>query len=178
MSPFSKTLVVGALASASLPLGVLVLGGTGTATAMALHAIVWTSAYLAWLAGQARRGLAVAAGSLGLGGLAWLAVGSVPVLLGALGLWIAGVRSGWLFQRPMARALCIEAGLLAAAWGVAGFLSSGGGLVGAVLAVWGGFVVQSFYFLVGGIRPRPTRCRGDSFEEAAVRLERLLDGAG
>jgi hypothetical protein len=178
MSPFSKTLAVGALASASLPLAVLVLDGTGTATAMALHAIGWTSAYLAWLAGDARRRLAVAAGTLVVGSVAWLVVGSVSALLGVLGLWTAGARSGWLFQRARVRAFGLEAVVLAAALAVAGFLSSGAGLLGAALAVWGWFVVQSFYFLVGGLRLRPTRGRGDSFEAAAARLERLLDGAG
>jgi hypothetical protein len=43
------------------------------------------------------------------------------------------------------------------------------------LAIWGYFLVQSSYFLVGGRSPRRDGPPRDPFEQARARLQRLLE---
>jgi hypothetical protein len=175
MSPFTKTLCVGAAAAVSLPLTVLALGGRmGPNQALALHAVVTTASYLACLAQGPRKSVAIFAVAAVFGGAAWVTSASLSSLLVMLGLLIAGVRSGWLFQRSTARALATEAGVLAVALAIASFLYQPG-LLGAALVTWGWFVAQSFYFLLEGWQPRSRGQRMDPFNEAADSLEDLLE---
>ncbi len=178
MSPFTRTLVLGAAAAASLPLTALALGRfVGTESALALHAVAVAAVYLACLTAGVRRRVAIATVALVGGALAWASAGSLAGLLVLLGLLVAGIRSGWLFPCGTLRGLAVEAGVLAGALATAGFLYSlfAPGLVAAAVATWGAFVVQSFFFLVGDAEPRRATPGRDAFEQAAGELEKLLE---
>jgi hypothetical protein len=84
---------------------------------------------------------------------------------------IACGRSGILYRSRPLRALVLES-LLAA-----GGLVFAGQLAGAslALAAWGYFLVQSLFFLVGGIEARPDPGPADPFERARAELLALLD---
>lgn len=178
MSPFSRTLGVGAVAALSLPLTVLGLGHSlGAETALALHAVAVTAAYLACLAPGAGNRVAVFAIVSLLGAGVWMVAGPPHTGSVLIGLAVAAVRSGWLFPRNTLRALALEAGVLVAASATAACLLPlfPSPLVGAAVATWGWFVAQSFFFLVGDPLPAARPSRGDAFERAAGELEKLLD---
>ena len=173
---FARTLGFGALAASTLPLSTLVLAPVlGGARALALHAVLAAAGYLAVMAPDARRRVAVAAGggAAGLLCLAW--AGSNTGLLVALSLVVAVVRSGVLFRRGLARSLAVEGIVLLLAVATLHVLAVPG-LAGRALALWGWFVVQSFYFLPAGLAARARGTQGDPFERARRRLEELLAG--
>jgi hypothetical protein len=177
MSDFGKTLVSGAVAAASLPLSILALGSwLGVTGAVALHAVIAVAFHLAWLATGPRRRAAVFATVALLGALSAGASGSLGGLLVLLSGLVASVRSGWLFRRPPARALAVEAAVQVGALGVGWLLFSlvAPGPVGLAVVVWGWFVAQSGFFLVGELRPRRAHRSGDAFEDASRALDRLL----
>ncbi|MGH7803632.1 MAG: hypothetical protein ACREQJ_04740, partial [Candidatus Binatia bacterium] len=100
---------------------------------------------------------------------------SVAELAIGLGAILAVGRSAFLYRAPAARAAVVEAlliggGLLFARW------LAGPSPLGMVAALWGFFLVQSIYFLIGGVRGRPvTGRRRDPFEEAHARALALLE---
>ena len=174
-SAFGGTLVFGALAAAILPVTVLAASPfLGVSRALMLHAILATVGYAMVLTSGARRRLAVGAVSLA-GGLVLAGLSRSPgELLVLLSLGLGLLRSGWLFRRRTLRAVAIESLVLVGSVAVARFLAAPG-LLGSALAVWGWFVVQSFYFLIGGIETRRPKLReGDPFDEAQRELEELL----
>ena len=74
-----------------------------------------------------------------------------------------------------ARALVIEGGLLATGLALAHLLA-GSGFLSLALAVWGFFLVQSLYFLMGGVGRRAEREEAiDPFERAHQQAVRLMD---
>jgi len=99
-----------------------------------------------------------------------LGFGATCVAL-ASGLGVA--RSGWLHQARPFRAWLTEIVLLGAGIELGSFLLQGPASTLAY-GIWGFFLVQSAFFLVGGVtarRPEPTR---DAFEQARARLDALL----
>lgn len=87
-------------------------------------------------------------------------------------------RSGVLYRRAAARCLTVELGLLLVGLLFARLLASPSPL-GAGLALWGFFLVQSLFFVVGGWEPRPVAGEnGDAFDEAERRVMEVLRSAG
>jgi len=172
---FGRSLLFGALAAAGLPLAMGLAGPLlGAATALRLYLIGTAALYAVGLAGErtprlAAAGLATLAGSA----LAALPLGLAGTAVGAAAI-VAVCRSGLLWRQRRWRAVAIEAllGLLGLA--LARHLA-GGGLVGLALGLWGYFLVQSGYFLIGGRSPRRPDATQDPFERARQRLERLLE---
>jgi hypothetical protein len=196
MSGFSRTILFGLLAAVSLPASVVALSPVlGASDALAMHAIGAVSGYLAILVPGLRRRLCVLALAGAFGLLVWLFAGSLAELALGLSLEVAVVRSGLLYRLsyrlsygPRAqharggtepsgqgrlRAVAIEAIVLLVALLTARFLAVPG-LVGGMLALWGWFVAQSFYFLFDGLAPRRRQPQGDPFEAARRGLEELL----
>ena len=172
---FSRALVFAAVAAAGLlvlqPLLAPVAGWNG---ALRLYAVAIAAAYLTGLAPSWRRGFVAAVVAAALGAiLLALPFGVHCTIAGAAGI-IAFGRSGILYrQRPM-RAIVTEAVLLAAGLSLADFLSAGG-LVSLALAAWGYFLVQSVFFLVGGVQPRREGGPSDPFDHARAELLALID---
>ena len=169
---FGRSLVFAALAAAGLPVAVTFAGPIlGVAASVRLYVIAAAAVYAVGLAGE--RQLAAAA----LAGLAGVALAVLPLDLPASALGaaaiVAGCRSLCWRQRPL-RAIAIELALGALGLALARFLASGG-LAGLSFAIWGYFLVQSSYFLIGGRSPRGAEPARDPFERARLRLERLLD---
>lgn len=177
MSAFTKTLCVGAAAAASLPLGLAVLGpAIGGESALALHAVLSVAVYLAALATGTRRRLGVFAAACGLGGAAASLSASWTGLALLLGAVVAVIRAGWLLRRGWLRSLAVEAVVLVVATATLALLVAWAppGPAGFAVASWGWFVAQSLGVLIGGGTALRARS-GDPFEEAARRLEALLD---
>jgi len=173
---FARGTVFAALAAAAWLPWMVVLGGGGAAFALYLVAI--TAAYLVGLGPRGAPRLAVAAGAALLGGVLAAGVHTPGELALGLGAILATARSAVLHRARPARAIMTEVVLV------------GGGLLfaralaaptafGVMLAVWGFFLVQSTFFLVAGVEPRPVAAaRRDPFEEAYARATALLEDEG
>ncbi|MGI9430930.1 MAG: hypothetical protein ACR2PQ_01880 [Myxococcota bacterium] len=105
---------------------------------------------------------------------ALLAEGIVGLVAGAA-LAVAVARSYLLGTDRIARTVVIEAAL--AAFGFAFVRSLGGaGLFPIALAIWGWFLVQSLYFLIGGGLPQPARSGDvDAFDLAHERANAIME---
>lgn len=179
MSPFSKTLSVGAAAALSLPLSLAVftpwLGRDG---ALALHAVLSVSLYLAVLASGTRRIAVFAAAALAGTATCALAASWVGLVV-LLGVVVAGFRGACLVRRGRARAVVVESGVLVLATATAAgvLLWAPTGVLAVAVAIWGWFVAQSLGVLVVDGEAARTRRDdwGDPFDEVARRLEALLD---
>jgi hypothetical protein len=147
----------------------------GRSRATALYLVATTVLYIAGLAPEHERRLATAV----IAGVAAAAVAGVAHTTAGLAIGLAAIlgvaRSAFLYRSGGARALAIEVGLLVSGLLFAGFLavpwapSTG-------LALWGFFLVQSFYFLLARARARsPAPRQTDAFEEAHRRAVALLE---
>jgi len=151
----------------------------GSATALDLYLVAVTAAYLGDFVAERPRRAAVflIAGLAGIA-LAILTRNRIELVTG-LGVLVAIIRSGFLrsgflHRSPAARAVVTEAILVGAGLAFARHLG-GPSLAGVVLAIWGFFLVQSFYPLVGGIRVRSRAADRDPFEEAHARALAILE---
>jgi hypothetical protein len=105
--------------------------------------------------------------------LAFVARGA-PELCVALAVVLGIARSGFLNRAAPARAVATEVVLLVGGLVFARFLA--GGATGTALALWGFLLVQSCFFLVGGVEPRPADGRHpDPFEDACARATEVLE---
>jgi hypothetical protein len=177
---FGRSLLFAACVAAGLPALWLVLGSAlGTREVVALYWIGSASLYVAGIAPSWRRGLLVALPAAGIGLLAWL-LSATPMAAAVSAAGVVAIcRSGVLYRSRPARALAIEVGL-----GLGGLLLArllaGPGPLATAAALWGYFLVQSLFFLIGGVRQRRTGpAQRDPFERARSRMLALLgeDGA-
>ncbi|MGH0033196.1 MAG: hypothetical protein ACQGVC_25675 [Myxococcota bacterium] len=171
---FGRALVFGAVAAAALLLaGPLLAGIFGAVGALRVFAVGVAVAYLAGLGPDWRRGFVAAGAAAALGalllllpfGIAWTAAGAAAI--------VAVCRSGLLYRARPLRAWSVEAVLLVAGLALAAFLAAGS-WASLALATWGYFLVQSAFFLAGGVRARREPAPGDPFERAAKELAALL----
>jgi hypothetical protein len=174
---FSRSLLFAAVAAAGFaPFAMLTTPWLSVSWALALYALACGPLYLSGLGSSRRRGVRSALLAAVLGGVALLVAGSPreAIVLAAV---IAGlVRSGVVYHRPLARAALIEAGLLGVGLGVAQLLIASSTL-SIVLAIWGFFLVQSVFFLVGGARRERSTRGGDAFERAVDQVNAILRDA-
>jgi hypothetical protein len=147
----------------------------GVAIARALYFVAATALYTGALAtGPSRRIsatlLVAAVGLL----LAAFAGGGAELALG-LAIVLGTARSVFLHRTSPARAVVVEGVLLVGGLVFARFLASGSAQPTA-LALWGFFLVQSCFFLVGGIEVRRADGRHpDPFEEAHARAIEVIE---
>jgi hypothetical protein len=173
---FGRSAVFAAVAAAGWPPWLIVAGPIlGAGPVLALYLVIVTAAYLAGMGPPGARRLAVGAGAAVLGCALAAAVHTTSELALGLGALLATARSGVLYRSRPGRAVVAEVALV------------GGGLLfartlatpspfGVMLAVWGFFLVQSTFFLVGGVAARPRAgARRDPFEEAHAQATALLD---
>jgi hypothetical protein len=172
---FARSLLFALVAAAGVvPWMLVVRPILGSYAALALYLVGTMAAYLGGLAPdlQRRIGAALAATLAGLA-VAVLARSVAEVALG-LGTILAVGRSAFLYRAPAARAVVVEVLLVGGGLLFARFLA-GHSAAALVFAIWSFFLVQSLYFLVGGVRVRTGRERGrDPFEEAHRRALALL----
>ncbi|MFQ5418502.1 MAG: hypothetical protein ACE5FL_15855, partial [Myxococcota bacterium] len=151
---FGRSLVFGASAAAGVvPFTLVAAPPLGWSSALAAYAVLCSAVYLVGLGPNVRRGATAALLAGALGSAAWGIAPSPRDAILAAALVLALCRSGLLYRARFARALALEGVLGVAALGLAGQLLSGS-TFSAVLAVWSFFLVQSAFFLVGGIEVR------------------------
>jgi hypothetical protein len=170
-----STLFAALAAAAAVPCLVLAGPVLGVRAALALYLVGVTVAYVAGLG--PRRRFAVAAGVGGLGGLLAAVAHAPGELVLGLAVMLGAVRSGLLYRAAPARALLTEVALVGGGLLFARMLAEPSAF-GVTLAVWGFFLVQGAFFLLGGVRVRRRPGNGrDPFEEAHARATALLEDA-
>jgi hypothetical protein len=172
---FSRSLVFAALAGTGVPLFVGGLGPLlGHAFAMQVYVVGTAVAYAAAMAPNLRRATFAAAVTSAAGSLLLLLPLGLPGLALGSALVVAVCRSGLLHRAGGLRGIVLEAVLQGAGLLLASFLADRG-VISLAIATWGYFLVQSLFFLVGGIELRRPEPKGDPFDEARMRLLALLD---
>ena len=176
---FVRSSLFAALAAAMWVPWALIVGPLiGVWNARALYLCAVTVLYIVTLAPKRRRRIVVAV----LAGLAAAFVLLVARTTTELSIELAAIlgiaRSVFLYRAAPARAVASETALLGGGLLFARFLA-GPLLPATTLALWGFLLVQSFYFLIAGVRPRSSVAGGcDPFEEAHRRALALLERTG
>jgi hypothetical protein len=156
------------------PYALVIVPLVGSARAAALYAVGAAAVYVAGLGADRARalGAALIVGGVGLGLFA--VASSLAQVVAGTAVLIALARSGVLFASRPARAFLLEAVLGAAALGLASALFAHS-TVSIALSIWGFFLLQSAFFLAGGVRAvsSPT-ARLDPFDEACARARALM----
>jgi len=179
-----RNLAFAAAAALAAPLFVAVMRPVfGAGETLSLYAIVVSAAYVFALAPRPTLGLG-AAFALVLPALGLWIFGGSPAELAFLCAGLVGVlRSGWLRRDPrpgtrFARSFAIEIGLLGGGLWLGAWVGQGS-FFPVAMGVWGFFLVQSAFVLVGGPRAARARARAvavvDPFEAAQRRARSLLD---
>ena len=176
---FSRGVIFAAIAAAGcLPWMLLTGPVLGTWNALALYLIGVTILCVAGLGPRSAGALRVALVAGLAASVAALAVRSTSELAIALAAIIGIARSGWLYRAAPARAVVIEATLLGGGLLFARHLV-GPDLASAALALWGFLLIQSLFFVIGGVRSqRSAPGQIDPFEEAHRRALTLLEDPG
>ena len=139
-------------------------------------AIASVAAHVAVVAPTRRRACAGAGLAAGLGAALWVLPLGLAATAASGAVILALCRSGVLFQARPWRAAVLE-GLLLSTGLALGAILAGPHNPSRALAFWGFWLVQSGYFLAGGITPRPDdrAAAGDPFEHAQARILALLE---
>jgi len=176
---FGRSLVFAAVAAAAaVPYWLAIAPALGWNTALSSYAVLSTSAYLAGVGRSLRQGLGAALLAFALGSAAAVLAPSPREALAAAAVLLGLCRSGLLYRARFGRAVVAESVLLVAALGLANHLLAGSPF-SAVLAVWGFFLVQSAFFLIGATDARVERPVGaDPFEVAVARVGEILEREG
>jgi hypothetical protein len=166
-----------AAAAALFAAQVLLAPLVGARATLRVFAVASAVVYLAGLGPSWRRGAAAAAAATAAGAVLLLLPTSVAHTAVAAAGVLAACRSGIVYRSRPLRALFVELLLVAGGLALAGKLVAvaGGGVLAAALAAWAFFLVQSVFFLIGGIEARPDPGPADPFERARSELLALLD---
>jgi hypothetical protein len=174
---FARSLLFAAAVAGAFPVFALVVNPVlGRATALSLYLVGIAVLYVAGLTPRRSRGVVAAGIASALGVLVLLLAPSVGTIAVGAALVVAVCRSGVLYRSRRARALVFETLLLAGGLGLARFLA-GPDTLQVAFAIWGFFLVQSFYFVLGGVAERAEPPVGlDPFEVARSRALALMEG--
>ena len=173
-----RSLAFGLVAAlASIPWAMVFAPFFGQLWALAGFCLAASVLYVGLIAPSWPRGAAAsAAGTMVAGVVAVLASRPSEAILGAA-LILAVARSGFLYRGRPARAVVLEAALVLGGLLFARALA-GPSLLSAGLAIWAFFLVQSLFFLAGGVREREAEePRVDPFERARERALALMEEA-
>ncbi|MDH3518920.1 MAG: hypothetical protein OEM49_00560 [Myxococcales bacterium] len=172
---FAGSLGFAVLAAAALAIAASLAPARSHAALASICSVAMAAAYVWAMAPNARRARIALAVASALGGvLLALPIGLALTACGAA-LIVALCRSTLLYRLRPLRALLLEATLFGAGLGFAGILTDHGADSPAAGA-WGYFLVQSIFFLVGGVRERGGgEAERDPFDRARERLLALLD---
>lgn len=147
----------------------------GSAWALAAYCLLATVLYVVAVAPTWSRAFAIGALAGLLATVTCILAPSPTVAVLGAALILAVARSGFLYRSQPARALLIEGvltfgGLLFAGW------LAGPSPLGSALAIWSFFLIQSQYFLIGGVASRePEEPPIDPFERARKRALALME---
>lgn len=176
---FARSLLFAAVVAGAFPVFALVVNPVlGRTTALSLYLVGIAVLYVAGLAPRRSRGVVAAGIASALGALVLLLAPSVGTIAVGAALVVGVCRSGVLYRSRRARALVFETLLLAGGLGLARFLA-GPDTLQVAFAIWGFFLVQSFFFLLGGVgeRSHGAGTAGlDPFEVARARAVELMEG--
>jgi len=173
-----STLFAAVAAAAWVPWALTAGPMIGVWNARALYLIGTTTLYVAGLSPRStqRITLGIVVGAIATG--VALIVHTTAELCIGLAVLLGVARSAFLYRAKPARAAATEIGLLVGGLLSARFLG-GPWLLSTASAIWGFFLVQSFFFLIAGTRQRrPTGAHPDPFEEAYRRADALLERIG
>ena len=173
------SLVFGAVAAlAAIPWTMRMVPVLWPYTAVAVYAVAAVALYLLWIAPTLSRGLRIGVLAGLLAAVAWALAGGLPEGLVASAAVLGVARSGFLYRTRPARALALEGALLAGGLVFARALAAPTSL-GVGLGIWGFFLVQSLYFVAGGVEGRRDEEPGiDRFEKARRETLALLEEPG
>jgi len=173
---FGGSVAFAAIAGAGVvPAVVCLLPSVGAPTALAAYLVGVTILYAHGLAPGEGSRIARVVLPVGLGLAAVLWPGSLPHLVFLLAAYVGVMRSGVFWRTVTARAVAIEVLLIGGGLLLAQAVG-GGTLTAWALGVWAFLLVQSVYFLIGGVRGRPTaRSQQDAFDAAYGRALALLE---
>ncbi len=148
----------------------------GVRGALSVYLVAATAAYVTGMAPSLRRGFGAGIFIMMLGGPFAALAHALPELALGLAVLLAVARTGLVYRTRSPRAVAVEIGLVAAGLLFARFLA-GSSLISVMLALWGFFLVQSVFFLLGGRGGRDaSAARADPFVAACERANALLDG--
>lgn len=88
---------------------------------------------------------------------------------------VAVGRSGFLYRAKPARAVVTEALFVGGGLAFAGWLA-GPALLDQAFSVWGFYLLQSVFFLLGGVAERREEAQTDPFDDALRRATAVLEG--
>jgi hypothetical protein len=169
LDSFGRSAAFAAVAAlAWMPWLVVVGPVLGGGTARTLYLVVVTALYAGGLAKSPPRRASTAVGMALAGTFLVLLTRGGPELCVALAATLGVARSVLTHRTAAARAVVLEGVLLAGGLAFARFLGGG------ALAVWGFFLVQSCFFLVGGVTERAP-LRSDPFDEAWARAMDVME---
>lgn len=166
-------------ALASIPWTMVTVPVLWPSRAVGLFVLAAAVLHVVWIAPSWPRGARIGALAALLAALvAVLAPGLTATVLGAAAI-LAVARSGFLYRAQPARALVLEVALIAGGLVFARVLG-GPTSLGLALGIWGFFLVQSLFFVAGGVRERQAEASAvDPFERARRKaLAVLEDPAG
>ena len=146
----------------------------GFSTAWLWWCLFLTVRYLVAIAPNLGRALRIGmlAGAIGVG-ICVVAPGEGAALLG-IAMLLGLMRSGFLFPRRLARSVAVELGLAGLSGLLAGSLA-GPSSLSLGIAVWGFFLVQSLFFVIGGIQVRRPDGAEDAFAKARREAMRVME---
>ena len=172
---FGRSLTFAALAAAGLPVAVTFAGALfGVEGAARGYVLAAAGVYATGLCtDRSRRVAAFAFAAFAAMILALLPLDLRDTAIGAAGI-VAFARGVLLADARTVRGLAIEAAFGAAGLATAAWFARGG-LLALCLAIWGYFLVQSGYFLIGARRSNAGESARDPFDRARARLQRLLE---
>jgi hypothetical protein len=172
---FSGSLVFAAAGAAGLALAATALVPPfHLRTLLTGYAVAAAVVYVVGIAPSRTRGLAAGALASALGvGLLLLPLRLPGTLIGAA-LVVSLCRSGLLYRSRPLRAVVLEGALCAGGLALASLLANGG-VASLALGFWSYFLVQSVFFVVGGVGPREAESPVDPFDRARAQLLALLD---
>ena len=174
---FGRSAVFAALAGISVLPWLIIAGPLlGMRWALTVYLVALTVTAVTALAPSLRRGLGAGLIVALLASCLALAMPTLSELVLGLAVLFGIARAVFLYRRRPTRAVAVEIALVGGGLLFARFLA-GPSLASIVLAVWGFLLVQSFFFLVGGVRPRERAApQHDPFDAAYECARALLDG--
>lgn len=174
---FGRSAIFAALSGVSVVPWLVIAGPLlGMRLALALYLVALTATSVAALVPSRRRGLGAGVVVAVLGSCLVAATRTLPELALGLAVLFATARGAFLYRLRPARAALVELVLVGGGLLFARFLA-GPSLISIAFAVWGFLLVQSLFFLVGGVRVRErTAPHTDPFDVANERARSLLDG--
>jgi hypothetical protein len=172
---FAKSLWFAALAAGALPLWLLLARPFfGAGRVLGAYFVAVAAAYLASIAPTRSRALVVVIVAAAVGGVAAPLTRAPGELVPVLAVLVAVARSGFLYRCTPARGVAVEAIVAGGGLLFARFLC-GPSVAALVLSLWGFFLVQSLYVLLGGTNAAAVSRHPDPFQDAYGRALALLD---